>query len=43
MLFLSLHDVLVTCILEKGVCGPGEKVAVTVVFQQQLGMIVKQL
>ena len=42
MLFLSLHDVLVT-ILEKGVCGPGEKVAGAVVFQNQLGMIVKQL
>ena len=46
---LSVHVVLVTAwcschyILEKGVCGPGEKVAGTVVFQHQLGMIVKQL
>ena len=29
--------------LEKGVCGPCEIVAVTVVFQNQLGMIMKQL
>ena len=46
---LSVHVVLVTAwcschyILEKGVSGPGEKVAGTVVFQHQLGMIVKQL
>ena len=37
MLFLSLN------ILKKGVCGPGEIVAGTVAFQNQLGMIVKQL
>ena len=29
--------------LEKGVCGPGELVAGIVVFQNQLGMIMKQL
>ena len=46
---LSVHVVLVTeccsChyMLEKGVCGPGEIVAATVVFQNQLGMIKKQL
>ena len=44
-----MHVVLVTAccschyMLEKGVCGPGEIVAVTVVFQNQLGMIMKQL
>ena len=46
---LSVHVVLVTAccschyMLEKGVCGPGEIVAGTVVFQNQLGMIMKQL
>ena len=46
---LSVHVVLVTAccschhMLEKGVCGPGEIVAGIVVFQNQLGMIMKQL
>ena len=46
---LSVYIVLVTAccschhMLEKGVCGPGEIVAGIVVFQNQLGMIMKQL
>ena len=43
---LSVHVVLVTKqVIEMGVCtgGPGEIVAGIVVFQNQLGMIVKQL
>ena len=43
MLFLSLHVVPVTILLEKGVFGPGEIVAGIVVFQNQLGMIMNQL
>ena len=46
---LRVHVVLVTTycschyMLEKGVCGPGEIVAGIVVFQNQMGMIMKQL
>ena len=39
-----MHVVLVTKqVLEMGVCGPGEIVARIVEFQNQLGMITKQL
>ena len=46
---LSVHAVLVNAccsyhyMLEKGVCGPGEIVAGIVVFQNQVGMIMKLL